>query len=324
MKKGSVLLIGLVLVLLVMAGCGGVTTTSATITSTNTVTSTVTTATENFPLTLTDQLGRMVTVNKVPERIVSLSPSNTEILFALGLRDKVVGVTDYCDYPPEAKNIASTGDYSTPNIEQIIALSPDLILADSIQEYYGIIPELEKYNLTVFGLDPKNLNDVLVSIALVGEITGATEAATELVSQMQNQIDKISGKIKDLTADQKPGVYYVVWHDPIMVAGSETLEHEFIRLAGGINLGGSNGSYYDLTLEAIIEANPDVIIVSSDMATDATLKYVLAESRLAGTSALQNNRVLGVDTNLSGRPGPRIVQGLLEFAKCMHPELFAD
>ena len=306
-KLARFLLIYSVLILLVFLGCA-----SPQVSTTNNPTT---------PITLTDQLGRTVTIDKIPQRIVSLSPSDTEILFALGLGDKVVGVTEYCDYPPEAKNIASIGGFSNPNIEQIVALSPDLILGDSIQKD-NIIPQLEAKGLTVFGIDPKNINEVLQSITLIGDITGAKDAATNLVSQMQSQINAIVNKTKDLTNEQKPGVYYIVWHEPIMVAGSATLEDELINLAGGINLGGNLGSYYDLSLETILEANPDVLIISSDMGTDATLNYVLAESRLNETSALQNNRVYGVDTNLSGRTGPRIVQGLLEFARCIHPELF--
>jgi iron complex transport system substrate-binding protein len=279
------------------------------------------TSTTTSAITLTDQLGRTVTIDKVPQRIVSLAPNNTEILFALGLGDKVVAVTDYDDYPPEVKNITSIGGFSTPDIEKIISLAPDLILADSIQKV-EVIPQLEAKGLTVFGTDPKNLSEVLQAITIVGDITGAQEAATSLVSQMQSHIDTIANKTKGLTIEQKPRVYYVVWHDPLMVAGSATLEDELISLAGGINIAGNRGSYYDISLEAVLAADPDVIIVSSDMATEDTLKFIMSESRLAETSARQNNRVYGVDTDLSGRAGPRIVMGLQRFAECIHPELF--
>jgi iron complex transport system substrate-binding protein len=280
------------------------------------------TSTTTSAITLTDQLGRTVTIKKIPQRIISLSPSNTEILFALGLGDKVVGVTDYCDYPPEATNKPSIGDYFKPTIEQIVALEPDLVLADSIQKA-DTIPILEEHDITVFGIDPKNLNEVLQSITIIGDITGAKDAAANLVSQMQNRIDAIANKTKDLTNGQKPGVYYIVWHDPLMVAGSATLEDEFINLAGGINIARDLSSYSkSLNWEAVVAANPDVIIVSSNMDTDETLKYIMSKPELVGTSARQNGKVYGVDTNLSGRAGPRIVMGLQRFAECIHPELF--
>jgi iron complex transport system substrate-binding protein len=269
-----------------------------------------------------DQLGRTVTIDKIPQKIISLAPANTEILYALGLADKVVAVTDYDDYPPEVKDKPSIGGYSNPNIEKIVSLSPDLILADSIQKI-EVIPQLEAKGLTVFALDPKNLDGVMQAITLVGEITGADQAAANLVSQMQSQINAITDKTNNLSAEQKPRVFYIMWHDPLMTVGAETIEDELITIAGGVNITGNLESYPKIQLEDVLVANPEVIIVGTGMGSDTPFQFAKAEPRLAGTSARQNNRIYGVDIDLTGRVGPRLVMGLQQFAECIHPELFS-
>ena len=322
LKKISGLLVIIVLAMAVFMGCNQVATTTTTITSTTQV---VTTITADFPMTLTDQLGRTVTIDKVPQRIISLSPSNTEILYALGLGDKIVGVTDWCNYPPEAADKPSIGGFSTPDIEKIISLAPDLILADSIQED-EVIPQLEEIGLTVVGLSPDDIGigEVLQAITLVGKVAGAEEAANILVSKMQSEIDSIVDKTKDLTEEEKPLVFYIIWHEPLMTAGSGTMEDELIRLAGGINMNGDLIRYPDISLEAVLAANPEVIITGIGMGTggDATFQFARTEPRLAGISARQNDRIYGVATDLSGRTGPRLIIALQQFAAAIHPELF--
>ena len=270
-------------------------------------------------------MGRTVTIDKVPQRIISLAPSNTEILYALGLADKVVAVTDYDDYPSEVKDKPSIGGYSNPNIEKIVSLSPDLILADSIQKT-EVIPQLEAKGLTVFALDPQNLDGVTQAITLVGEITGADQAAAKLVSQMQSQINEITDKTKNLSVEQKPRVFYIVWYDQsgIMTAGSGTLENELISLAGGVNIAGNLSSYPDISLEAVVAADPEVIIVGSAVGMETSSQFAKTDPILAETSARQNNRIYEVDIGLTGRTGPRLVMGLQQFAEAIHPELFPE
>ena len=151
---------------------------------------------------ITDQLGRVVKLDRMPQRIVSLAPSNTEILFALGLADKLVGVTDYCNYPPEAEDKPSIGGFSTPNIEQVVALSPDLVLATSIHQKQ-VIPNLEQRGITIFALAPKTLDEVLETITLVGEITDKKEEASKLVAGMADRIKAITDKTSNLTSDER-------------------------------------------------------------------------------------------------------------------------
>ena len=274
---------------------------------------------------VTDQLGRTVQLDGIPQRIISLAPSNTEILFALGLADRVVAVTDYCDYPSEAKEKPSIGGFSTPNIEELVALSPDLILATSIHEK-RIIPQLEGKGMTVFALNPKTLDEVLEAISLVGEITGEEEEASGLVAEMQNRIKAVTAKGDGLPENERPRVFYIVWHDPLMAAGSGTLQDDLIEKAGGINIARDLAGYADISLEAFIAANPQVMIAGGGHGSgeDLTFQFAKTEPRLGNTAARQNNRVYMIDGNLASRPGPRIVEGLEKFAEFIHPELFKE
>lgn len=274
---------------------------------------------------LTDQLGRVVKLDKVPERIVSLAPSNTEILFALGLGDKLVGVTEYCDYPPEAKEIPNIGGFSTPNIEEIVALSPDLVIAAPRHEG-EIIPQLEEKGLTVFALAPKTFDTILDAITLLGEVTGSNEEASQLVADMQNRIKAVTDKTDSLPEDKRPRVFYLTWHDPLKTSGLETLHHELIEKAGGRNIFSDVSGVQSVDLEVLVARDPQVMIAGIGMGSgeDKPFQYLKTESRLKNTEAGKNDRIYGIDMDTTGRGGPRIVDGLEQFAKCIHPEIFGQ
>jgi iron complex transport system substrate-binding protein len=273
--------------------------------------------------TITDQLERTVTLKtNNPQRIISLAPSNTEILFALGLGDRIVGVTDYCNYPPEAKTKPSIGGYNTPNIEQVIAMNPDLVLATEIHQV-DLIPQLESRGLTVIGISPKNIDDVLTSITLVGKATGQEKEAASLVTDMQKRIKAVTDKTSKLSESQKPRTFYIFWNDPIWTAGAGSFEDELIQKAGGVNIAHDLNSYVAISLETVIMANPEVIIAGIGMGTgeDLPLQFVQTESRLQDVDARKNERIYGTNMDVVGRPGPRIVDALEEFLKLIHPEL---
>lgn len=275
-------------------------------------------------LQVTDQADRVVNIEKTPEKIISLAPSNTEILFALGLADKVVGVTEFCDYPEAAKDKPEIGGYRTVDLEAVVAIEPDLILATNIHRD-ETIPALERLDLTVVTLDPKNLDEVLEAITLVGLCTGEQEAASQLVAEMSSRIEAVTDKTEALTEAQKPSVFYVIWHDPLRTVGPYTRIHELIELAGGINIAQDLGEGYPtITLEAVIQANPEVIIAGSGMGEGADLpfQFVSTESRLENVDARANDRVYEINIDLVGRPGPRIAQALEQLAEIIQPELF--
>lgn len=272
---------------------------------------------------VTDQLGRTVKLDKIPQRIISLAPGNTEILYALGLADRIVAVTDFCDYPPEAKEKPTIGGFSTPNLEEIVNYSPDLILATSMHQG-EIIPSLESRGMTVLALDAKTLDGVLAAITLVGKITAQEKEAAQLLTEMQARIKAVTDKTENLPREQRPRVFYAVWHDPLMTSGLETIHDELIRKAGGLNIAADISGYTAISLEIIIAANPEIMIASAIHGDrgEPTFQFLATEPRLRDTAARKNNRIYETDGDLVSRDGPRLVEGLELFAEIIHPELF--
>lgn len=277
----------------------------------------------NPTIQITDQIGREVLLDKLPQRIISLAPSNTEILYALGLSDRVIAVTDYCNYPTEAKQKPSIGGFSTPNLEEIITLSPDLIMATGMHEN-RIIPQLEARGLTVMTLDPSTIDQVLEAITLTGKVAGREEMAAKIVENTNQRIGELTAKLDGLPAEQIPAVLYVVWHDPLKTAGSGTLQDELIIKAGGFNIAKKLNDYADISLEAVVQDNPAVIIAGTSHGSgqDQTYRYILTESRLRNINARLNGRIYTVDADLTSRAGPRIIDALEIFAAYIHPDLF--
>ncbi|MFA4835136.1 MAG: helical backbone metal receptor [Dehalococcoidia bacterium] len=276
-----------------------------------------------YPITLTDDLGRQVTISSPPQRIVSLAPSNTEILFALGLGDKIIGVTDYCDYPSEASSKRKVGGPYTPNLETILALSPDLVLAAGITPS-AVVSALEDRGLTVFGIEAADLNDLLHDITTVGRITNRETAAANLVSNMQSRINAVATQTAGLSSDQKPRTLHIMYHNPIWTAGQGTFINDLIVKAGGTNIFADISGYRSVSTETVIDRNPQVIIVTSMGGTSSgTWGWVTGSgSPLRGTSAFLNHRIYYVDSNWLERPGPRIILGLEALVEDLHPGIF--
>ena len=266
-----------------------------------------------------DDLGRLVAINGTPQRIVSLAPSNTEILFALGLGEKVVGVTDWCDYPPEALENEKVGSYDTPDIEKIRALNPDLILV-AYGTSIDVINTLEGLGLTVFGIKSTDLDDVLNDIRTIGEITDKEVEADTLTSEMAIGIQAVTDQTEEL--EQRPRVFYIIWGgegSALWTAGSETFIHELIEKAGGVNICQNITGYTTISIEEVVARNPEVIIAS-----EWSFEWAQNETLLQGTNASQGGRIYQGDDNLVQRPGPRLVQGLEWFAHFIHPEIFEE
>jgi iron complex transport system substrate-binding protein len=266
--------------------------------------------------TFVDDLGRQVTIERIPQRIVSLAPSNTEILFALGLGDKVVGVTDWCDYPPEALGKEKVGSYDTPDIEKIVALNSDLVLV-AYGTTMDVINNLVGLGLTVFGIKSTDLDDVLNDIRTVGEITDKEVEANVLTSEMESRIQAVTDQTEEL--EQRPRVFYIVWHDPLWTAGSETFIHELIEKGGGVNICQNITGYTTISIEEVVARNPEVIITS-----EWSFEWARNETLLQGTNASQTGRIYTCDDDLVQRPGPRLVDGLEWFAYFIHPEIFEE
>jgi iron complex transport system substrate-binding protein len=274
-----------------------------------------------FPITLTDQMGREVTIEKLPERIISLAPSNTEILFTLGLEDRIVGVTDFCDYPEAAKSKEKIGGFSEPNIEKIISLQPDLILATSMHQ--KPVEELEKLNVPSVVLDPKDFEDVFTSIEIIGKATGQDDKAAAIVGDLKARVKDVDDKVIKLTEDERPKVYYEIWPSPITTAGPGTFVNDIIQRAGGENIAkDAKKAYPQYSQEMIVAKNPDIIIFSHHGSSNQSAEDILNRQGWESIEAIKNNKVFYVEENLVQRATPRLVDGLEQLAMMMHPELF--
>ncbi len=266
------------------------------------------------PVRVKDDFGYEVVINKTPERIVSLAPSNTEILFALGLGNKIVGVTDYCNYPEEAKKKQKVGGYSTVNIERVLALNPDLVVAA-----YGngkeTIDILREYGLTVIALNPKNLSDVMRDIELLGKVTGAEENATRLVDMMEHRIDEVKRNASNFSL--RPKVAHVLWHDPIWVSGKNTFIDELISIAGGENAFGDLEGWKIVSIEDFLARNPDIIVVNSGtgMGGGKDILYDWTIRELKDVEAVKEGRVYLIDSDIISRPSYRLVYALEELSE---------
>lgn len=268
-----------------------------------------------FPLTIKDDAGRDVTIPKPPRRIVSLSSSNTEILFALGLESRVVGVDQYSDYPPSAKSKPTVGDFANPDLEKIVALEPDLILGTPIH-VKTTLPELDRRGLKTVIIDPKTVSGVLDSIRLVARITGQQKEADAVVSGMQAKIDSVQAAVKGATPVR---VFYEISPD-LFTAGPGTFVNDVLKMAGGVNIAASAGTDWpQLNQESLILADPQVILLA-DQPADVTPKMVAARPGWEDVSAVKNKRILAVNDDLTSRPGPRVVDGLEFVAKALHPD----
>lgn len=273
-----------------------------------------------YPLTYTDATGQTVTLQQEPARIVSLLPSNTEILYALGLGDKITGVTKWDDYPADAQTKPIIGDMQ-PNAEAVIAQKPDLVLGGASAQGADI-EALRKLGLTVIAFEAKTIDDVQQVIRDLGRLTNTSAKAEQVVADMQAKVETVTAKTKTLTPEQKPSVYVELSASPdIYTAAQGTFMDEMIRLSGGTNIFGDLEGWQKVSSEQVVAQNPHVII-STHGTTEEVTANISARGGWGQLNAVKNNRVLAVDTNLVSRPGPRLADGLLEFAKAIHPELF--
>jgi iron complex transport system substrate-binding protein len=273
------------------------------------------------PGTYTDDMGRAISITKSPERIVSHVPPITEILFALDLGDKVVGVSDFCDYPEEAKTRPSVGDYFNPSIERIVALNPDLVLTDG---HSKDISQLDDLGIAFLVIDPKDFDSIFRDIELIGQATGTEARARKLVDQMKADVAHITDRVKGA---QKVKAFYVVdatdLNNP-WTAGPGSFADSLINMAGGENVAAEAlAPWVQFNIEQLVSVDPEVIILPTQHGTAFTTPEVLqGHPAWQQLTAVKRGQVYTIDGDLVDGYGPRIVQGLEGIAKILHPELF--
>ena len=277
----------------------------------------------SLPATFVDDMGREVTINEIPQRIVSHVPSITETLFALGLGERVVGVSDYCDYPEEAKLKPSVGNYFNPSIESIVALEPDLVLTDGHSDSIKQLDELEP-PITYIVIDPKDIDGIFKDLELLGKVTGTEREAEKLIEDMQDSIAHIIALVEG--APPVRVLYIIDATDPTLpwTAGPGSFVDWLITMAGGENIAAeAQGAWVQFSIEQIVSADPEIIILPAKHGTAFTSPETLkGNPAWREITAVKQGRIRIIDGDLVDRSGPRIVQGLEEMARIIHPELF--
>ncbi len=268
-----------------------------------------------------DDLGRSVKIEKAPERIVSHVPAITEMVYALGLGDRLVGRCDYCNYPPEVTAKPSVGDYFNPSVENIVALEPDLVLTDG---HSDSIKKLENLGITFFTIDPKTIDGVMQDIELLGKITGTEAKAQQVVDKLKQDIATVTDKVKNAT---KVRVLYAIdVTDPAKpwTAGPGSYIDAMINLSGGENVAAeATGAWVQFSIEAIVAADPELIVLPDQHGTAAAkIESLKQNPAWREITAVREDRFRTVESDLMDRNGPRITQGLQQVAQAVHPELF--
>jgi iron complex transport system substrate-binding protein len=272
---------------------------------------------QSFPFTVTDDAGRRITLSGPPARIVSLAPSNTEILYALGLGDRIMAVDQQSDYPAEVSRKPRIGGYAVPDLEQVVAATPDLVLAVGAH-LDKAVPAFEAHHLTTLVLDPKDLDGMLHDLTLVGQAAGQSARAADLVSTLQRRIASVASRVRGA---QPPTVYYEL--DPLLyTAGPGSFLNDLIVRAGGVNIAADTGRPWPkISAERILLRNPDVILLG-DMAAGESAERIRRRPGWQSLRAVQQNRIVSISADLTTRPGPRVVDGLEAIARALHPDRF--
>lgn len=269
------------------------------------------------PRTFVDDLGRKIFFAKAPTRIVSLAPNVTEILFALGLGEQIVGVTQFCDYPAEATHKAKVGGLH-PNLEAIVAQRPDLILTLPIRS--DLLATFEQLKIPVFILEAKTVEQVLSHLHLLGRMLNHTKEADELVMAMRRRMAEVSERTKALP---RPRLLYVLNSNPLMTVGPGSFIHQVIELAGATNIAAdAQTAYPRITMEEVLRDDPDILLFpvgKEEGIPDEEQQQWLRWTRL---SAVKQSRFVRIPSVLLDRPGPRIVDGLERLARAIHPDAF--
>lgn len=243
-------------------------------------------------------------------RIVSLTPSNTEILFALRLGPKVVGVTEYCDYPPEARKKTKVGDVNM-SVEKVLALKPDLIVAHRFLNA-RVIPALQRMKLRVISADPQSFAELFAFVKRIGQETGAHKEAERLVQRMQDTLSRIAVKVK--REKTRPGVLFMTGIEPPWTAGRGTFPDDLIQKAGGRNvINVKTNGFQAISMETLLASNPEVIVL-----TGGNRKTLLGHPLWKKTRAAQRKQVYNVDPDIFLRTGPRLTKAVEELFRLLH------
>ena len=276
----------------------------------------------NFPIAVEDLLKRAVVFRELPQRIVSLVPAATEILFSVGAGDKVVGVTECCTYPPEAQSKEIIGGYSaeTISIEKIIYLNPNLVIAGG--EYHRtVITALENTGITVFSMEMRTIEDIYNIVFFTGLVMGNLKTAELKIEYMKDKENKIREMVLQIPESSRIKVFWEVWSEPLMTAGGGSFINELIETAGGNNIFSYTDAQYPvISTENVIFSNPEAIFGTHD--NSELLKNIGNRTGWDTITAVKNRKIFILDDDIVSRPGPRMINALGLIAKNLYPDIF--
>ncbi|HEX6594222.1 MAG TPA: ABC transporter substrate-binding protein [Bacillota bacterium] len=280
---------------------------------------------QSFPVTITDDANREVTIDEEPESIVSLIPSNTEILFALDLGDRIDGVSEYCDYPKEAQDIQQVGAQDM-DAERILEILPDIIFVTDYhhENHSDILEQYEEAGIDVVVTgSASSFDDTYQTMEMIAEATGTTDKADEVISDMQERLDTIKEKAKSIT-DQKKVWVEVSPAPDIYTTGKNTFMHEMLESIQAINVAEDQDGWVKMTEEEIVQLNPEVIITTYGYSVDNPEEEVYQRDGWDEVPAVKNEQVFNVEDDTVQRPGPRLIEGVEALAELIYPEIFKE
>lgn len=269
-----------------------------------------------------DHAGRRINAPENPKRVVSLAPSITEMVYAVGHGNLLVGATVFSNYPAQAADIPSVGSYVNLDIEKIVSLNPDLCIAVKDGNPIGVVRRLEELGIPVYAVDPMDLDSVMDSIEDIGGLLGAGKRADKVVADMKKRLTEVQKKLSGISV--RPGVFFQIGVNPVISAGSDTFIHELIKKAGGKNLAGEHRGYPRFSTEEVLALDPEIIIVTSMNRQKAFERVVKEWKQWKNLSAAVNDRIYLVNSDLVDRPSPRLIKGLEELARLIHPDRFSE
>ncbi len=278
------------------------------------------------PVELADALGNTVTVETQPERIISLAPSITETLYAIGAGDQVVGRTDYDNFPEAVLDLPSVGGFSTDSmsIETIISLEPDLVIGGSALQG-EVATALNESGIPSVIFEQNSVQEIMDLMLLLGEATGNQEDAANAVAEIEARVSKVASVIETIPEEERVTVFYEVWHEPLMTTTNQTFIGELINLAGGNNIFADlEETYPSVSAETIIEGNPDVILGPSSHGDQLTTEMIAAREGWSGMSAVTNENIHIIQGDIISRAGPRVVDALEAIAAALYPDYFEN
>ncbi len=312
--------------LLLHAGCGDKKTEPTTLIE-STVTSNVQYASEiaastHYPIQIVDRLDRTITFTQPPQRIVSLSPETTELLYALGLGDRMVGVTEHCNYPPEAKLVPKVGIGTVESIsrERIIAVHPDVIFC-RWDNHEPLVETFERLQIPIVGMGSESLNGLFEEAALVGKITGQTAQADLLVDQMEQRLAALQKRVPNPSDPSRLSVFYQIWDEPLMTVGPGSFIGEMLTLAGLRNIIEDGPTRYPtVSPEIVIARDPDVILTAASKSASTKIESITMRSGWSQISAIKHHRVYTISGDEISRCGPRLLDALEQIINVVYAE----